>query len=72
MKFLVLVCLALPLLAEVRFLPGKKLWVLETDRTSYVVAPNDTIILSYSDLKPDDHVAKTLDAVTQWRATHPH
>ena len=25
-----------------------------------------------SDLKPDEHVAKTLDAVTQWRAAHPH
>jgi peroxiredoxin Q/BCP len=43
-----------------------------SDRTSYVVAPNDQIILSYSDLKPDEHVAKTLDAVTQWRAAHPH
>ena len=42
-----------------------------SDRTSYVVAPNDEIILSYSDLKPDDHVAKTLDAVTKWRAAHP-
>jgi thioredoxin-dependent peroxiredoxin len=43
-----------------------------SDRTSYVVAPNDQIILSFSDLKPDEHVAKTLDAVTQWRATHAH
>jgi peroxiredoxin len=43
-----------------------------SDRTSFVIAPNDEIILSYSDLKPDDHVAKTLDAVTQWRTAHPH
>lgn len=42
-----------------------------SDRTSYVIAPDDKIILAYSDLKPDDHVAKTLDAVTQWRAAHP-
>ena len=43
-----------------------------SDRTSYVIAPDDKIILAYSDLKPDDHVSKTLDAVTQWRAAHPH
>ena len=43
-----------------------------SDRTSYVIAPDDKIILAYSDLKPDQHVAKTLDAVTQWRAAHPH
>jgi peroxiredoxin len=42
-----------------------------SDRTSYVIAPDDKIILAFSDLKPDDHVAKTLDAVTQWRAAHP-
>jgi peroxiredoxin len=43
-----------------------------SDRTSYVVAPNDSIILAYSNLKPDDHVAETLDAVSKWRAAHPH
>ena len=43
-----------------------------SDRTSYVITPDDKIILAYSDLKPDDHVSKTLDAVTQWRAAHPH
>jgi len=42
-----------------------------SDRTSYVISPDDTIILAYSDLKPDDHVAKTLEAVTKWRAAHP-
>ena len=42
-----------------------------SDRTSYVIAPDDKIILAYSDLKPDDHVSKTLDAVTKWRAAHP-
>jgi thioredoxin-dependent peroxiredoxin len=43
-----------------------------SDRTSYVVAPDDEIILAYSNLNPDDHVAQTLDAVTKWRAAHPH
>ena len=43
-----------------------------SDRTSYVIAPDDKVILAYSDLKPDDHVSKTLGAVTTWRASHPH
>jgi thioredoxin-dependent peroxiredoxin len=43
-----------------------------SDRTSYVITPDDKIILAFSDLKPDQHVAKTLDAVTQWRTAHPH
>ena len=34
-----------------------------SDRTSYVIAPNGKIVLAYSDLKPDDHVTKTLAAV---------
>jgi len=42
-----------------------------SDRTSYVIAPDDQIILTYSNLKPDDHVTQTLDAVTKWRAAHP-
>jgi len=33
--------LALPMLAQVRFLPATKLWVLDTDRTSYVVGINE-------------------------------
>src|ERR1700761_1600802 len=41
-----------------------------SDRTSYVITPNDEIVLAYSDLKPDQHVAQTLDAVTKWRAAH--
>jgi len=32
-------------------------------RTSYVIAPNGKIAFSYSAMSPDDHVAKTLDAV---------
>jgi peroxiredoxin Q/BCP len=42
-----------------------------SDRTSYVIAPNDEIILSYSNLSPTDHVTQTLDAVAKWRAAHP-
>jgi len=43
-----------------------------SDRTSYVIAPGGQIILAYSDLKPDQHVSQTLDAVTKWRAAHAH
>ncbi len=39
-----------------------------SDRTSYVIAPGGKIILSYSDLKPDDHVNKTLTAIKQFNA----
>jgi len=41
-----------------------------SDRTSYVIAPSGKILLAYSNLKPDQHVAETLAAVTQWRAAH--
>jgi peroxiredoxin len=42
-----------------------------SDRTSYVIAPDDKVIFVYSALAPDQHVAKTLDAVKDWRAKHP-
>ena len=42
-----------------------------SDRTSYVIAPDDKVIFAYSNLSPDAHVTKTLDAVKAWRATHP-
>jgi thioredoxin-dependent peroxiredoxin len=41
------------------------------NRTSYVIAPDDTIIYTYTDLNPDQHVANTLAAVEKWRAKHP-
>lgn len=47
------------------------IWPGHSDRTSYVIAPGGKVILSYSDLKPDEHVARTLAAVKAWRATHP-
>ncbi|MBA3812082.1 MAG: peroxiredoxin [Caulobacteraceae bacterium] len=42
-----------------------------SDRTSYVIAPDGKVILAYSNLKPDDHVVRTLAAVKAWRAAHP-
>jgi peroxiredoxin len=45
---------------------------LYADRTSYVIAPDGKIIYSYTDLKPDLHVANTLAAVKQWKASHPN
>lgn len=34
-----------------------------SNRTSYVIAPDGRIALSYSALRPNDHVARTLEAV---------
>jgi peroxiredoxin len=42
-----------------------------SDRTSYVIAPDDKVIFAYSNLGPDQHVAKTLEAVRAWRMAHP-
>lgn len=42
-----------------------------SERTSYVIAPDDKVILAFTDMSPDQHVAKTLDAVKAWRASHP-
>jgi peroxiredoxin len=36
------------------------------NRTSYVIAPDHTILLAYTDLNPDQHVAQTLAAVKKW------
>ncbi len=41
-----------------------------SDRTSYVISPAGKIVLAYSDLKPDNHVDKTLAAVTQLHDAH--
>jgi thioredoxin-dependent peroxiredoxin len=45
---------------------------LYADRTSYVIAPDGKVIYSYTDLKPDLHVANTMAAVKQWKAEHPN
>lgn len=41
------------------------------NRTSYVIAPDDTVIYTYTNLDPSEHVANTLAAVKRWRAAHP-
>ncbi len=41
------------------------------NRTSYVIAPNGTIIYTYTNLNPDQHVANTLAALTAYEKTHP-
>jgi len=38
-----------------------------SNRTSYVIAPNGTIIYAYSALSPDKHVDNTLAAVEKWQ-----
>jgi peroxiredoxin len=39
-----------------------------SDRTSYVIAPNGTILHTYSKLDPSQHVEETLGAVKTWKA----
>ena len=40
-------------------------------RTSYVIAPDGKILMAYSELSPDQHVAKTLEAVKAYRTKKP-
>lgn len=42
-----------------------------SDRTSYVIAPDSTILLSFTDRNPDSHIEKTLAAVKQYDTAHP-
>ncbi|WP_337187245.1 peroxiredoxin [Phenylobacterium sp.] len=39
-----------------------------SDRTSYVIAPDGSVIHAYSKLDPTEHVAQTLSAVKAWKA----
>lgn len=39
-----------------------------SDRTSYVIAPDHTILMSYTDLNPDKHVDMAMEAVKKWKA----
>jgi peroxiredoxin len=41
-----------------------------SDRTSYVIAPDGTILLAYTNLDPAEHVARTMAAVKKWRDEH--
>jgi peroxiredoxin len=38
-----------------------------SDSTSYVIAPDHSILMSYTDLNPDKHVDLALEAVKKWR-----
>ncbi|HXM06304.1 MAG TPA: peroxiredoxin [Candidatus Acidoferrum sp.] len=38
------------------------------NRTSYVIAPDGTIIYTYTDLNPENHVTNTLNALKAWKA----
>ncbi len=40
------------------------------NRTSYVIAPDGTIIYTYTNLNPDQHVANTLTALRNWESQH--
>ncbi|MGH8361819.1 MAG: peroxiredoxin [Gammaproteobacteria bacterium] len=40
------------------------------NRTSYVIAPDGTIIYTYTNLNPDQHVANTLAALRDWETAH--
>lgn len=38
------------------------------NRTSYVIVPDGTIIYTYTNMQPDDHVKNTLAALKDWEA----
>jgi peroxiredoxin Q/BCP len=40
------------------------------NRTSYVIAPDRTILYSYTDLDPTHHVENTMAAVRKWATEH--
>ncbi len=41
-----------------------------SNRTSYVIAPDGTVIFAYSAMDPAGHVTGTMDAVRAWAAKH--
>jgi len=41
------------------------------NRTSYVIAPDHSILMSYTDMNPDKHVELTLAAVKKWHDAQP-
>ncbi|WP_048838228.1 peroxiredoxin [Acetobacter cibinongensis] len=43
---------------------------LLSDRTSYVIAPDGTILLAFTSSDPQAHVNRTMAAVTAWYALH--
>lgn len=65
-----------PVLADADLAIAKKydatmaLFPGHSNRTSYVIAPDHTVLYAYSALNPDKHVTLTLDAVKKWKAAH--
>ncbi|EKJ5694308.1 peroxiredoxin [Salmonella enterica] len=41
-----------------------------SDRTSFVIAPDGKILLSYTNRNPDEHIEKTMDAVKKYSESH--
>jgi len=41
------------------------------NRVSYVIAPDDTVIYSFTSMAPEQHVQNTLQALRQWVSAHP-
>jgi peroxiredoxin len=41
------------------------------DRTSYVITPDHKVLYAYSAMSPDKHVENTLNALREWRQSHP-
>lgn len=41
-----------------------------SDRTSFVIAPDGKILLSYTDRDPETHIQKTMEAVKQYANAH--
>jgi peroxiredoxin len=43
---------------------------LLSERTSFVIAPDGKILMSYTDGNPQAHIDKTMAAVREWKAKH--
>ena len=41
------------------------------NRTTYVIAPDGTILLAYTALSPYDHVRLSLEAIKRWKVANP-
>lgn len=49
-------------------LPGHETYA---NRTSYVIAPDGTVLYVFTDMNPDKHVANTLAAIEAWKKKQP-
>lgn len=41
------------------------------NRVSYVIAPDNKVVYSFTSMEPDQHVHNTLEALQQWVKQHP-